>query len=34
MKTCIAPVNHNNLSEQMVIDISNTMTGDYCGSDN
>jgi hypothetical protein len=34
LKAFIAPVNHNNLSEHMVIDIANTMMGDYCGSDN
>ncbi len=34
MKAFIAPVNHNNLSEHMVIDIGYTMMGDYCGSDN
>ncbi len=34
MKAFIAPVNHNNLSEDVIIDICNTMMGDYCGSDN
>ncbi len=34
LKAFIAPVNHNNLSEHMVIDIANTMMGDYYGSDN
>jgi hypothetical protein len=34
LKAFIAPVNHNNLSEHMVIDIANTMMGDYCGSSN
>ncbi len=34
LKAFIAPVNHNNLSEHMVIDVGNTMMGDYCGSDN
>ncbi len=34
LKAFIAPVNHNNLSENMVIDIANTMMGDYCGSSN
>lgn len=32
LKAFIAPVNHNNLSENMVVDIVNTMMGDYCGS--
>ncbi len=34
LKAFIAPVNHNNLSENMVIDIANTMMGDYCGISN
>ncbi len=34
LKAFIAPVYHNNLSENMVIDIANTMMGDYCGSSN
>jgi hypothetical protein len=34
LKAFIAPVNHNNLSENMVVDIVNTMMGDYCGSSN
>jgi hypothetical protein len=34
LKAFIALVNHNNLSENMVIDIANTMMGDYCGSSN
>jgi hypothetical protein len=34
LKAFIAPANHNNLSEHMVIDIVNTMMEDYCGSDN
>jgi hypothetical protein len=34
LKAFITPVNHNNLLEDMIIDICNTMMGDYCGSDN
>ncbi len=34
LKAYIAPVNHNNISEDMVVDICNIMMGDYCGSDN
>jgi hypothetical protein len=30
----IAPVNHNSVSEHMVVDICNTMMGEYCGSNN
>ena len=32
LKAFIAPVNHNILSENMVVDIVNTMMEDYCGS--
>jgi hypothetical protein len=31
LKAYIAPVNHNNILEDMVVDICNTMMGDYCG---
>jgi hypothetical protein len=34
LKAYIAPVNHNNILEDMVVDICNTMMRDYCGSDN
>ena len=34
LKGYIAPVNHNNILEDMVVDICNTMMGDYCRSDN
>ncbi len=34
LKAYIAPVNHNNILEDMIVDICNTMMGDYCGSDN
>ncbi len=34
LKAYIAQVNHNNILEYMVVDICNTMMGDYCGSDN
>jgi hypothetical protein len=34
LKAYIAPVNHNNILEDMVVDICNTMMGGYCGSDN
>jgi hypothetical protein len=34
LKAYIAPVNHNNILEVMVVVICNTMIGDYCGSDN
>jgi hypothetical protein len=34
LKAFIAPANHNNLLEDMVIDTCNSMMGDYCGSDN
>jgi hypothetical protein len=34
LKAYIAPVNHNNISENMVVDVCNIIMGDYCGSDN
>jgi hypothetical protein len=34
LKAYIAPVNHNNVLEDMVVDTCNTMMGDYCGSEN
>ncbi len=34
MRAFIAPVNHNNVLEHLVIDICNTMIGEYCGSNN
>ncbi len=34
LKAYIAPVNHNNILEDMVVDICSTMMGDYCGSNN
>jgi hypothetical protein len=34
LRAFIAPVNHNSVLEYMVVDICNTMMGEYCGSNN
>ena len=34
LKAYIDPVNHNNILEDVVFNICNTMMRDYCGSDN
>ncbi len=34
LRAFIAPFNHNSVLEDMVVDICNTMMGEYCGSNN
>jgi hypothetical protein len=34
LRAFIALVNHNSVSEHMVVDTCNTMMGEYCGGDN
>ncbi len=34
LRAFVAPANHNSVSEHMVVDICNTMMGEYCGSNN
>ncbi len=34
LRAFIAPVNHNSVLEHTVVDICNTMMGEYCGSNN
>ena len=34
LRAFIAPVSHNSVLEHMVVDICNTMMGEYCGSNN
>ncbi len=34
LRAFIALVNHNSVSEHMVVDICNTIMGEYCGSNN